>query len=222
MTPSVWRPLLLLVALLARARCRHRRRGRRDARLAGADPGDHGDLRQISRVCGGLDSYGYIGVINHHVGPIIVQQPLLNFRFQAPDAVSRSLVASRDGHTEVPRFPLASRLSWHCSDVWPDRAILRAWSWPTRRCAGVSARAGHRREYARGFIHGGDSAVDPPFVDYSIQQMGDVPARAGGTLASALTGERSPMTNANADPSSTGDAGGSLRWDGLSHTPGAA
>ena len=158
------------------------------------------------RVCGGLDSYGYVSASSLIAsGHLTAPQPLVTYLpFESASTAVAPLgyVAGPDGHTEVPRFP-----AWPpdgdgaVQDVWPDRAILRAAGHGLRDDrADFSARAGYGWEYARGIVHGGDfrgrSAVCR--LQHSADERCARHVLApGDTLAPALTSERLERTNAN-------------------------
>ncbi len=151
------------------------------------------------RVAGGLDSYGYVSSAQLLAsGRISEPQPLADvLPFDNPMNAAAPLgwVASGDGRSSVPRFPLGLPI------VMAAFALI-APSGPffvplVMACVaiGVAFLLGRRRlgagpDAAGGLLAAGLVSVDPLFAAYAMQPMSDVPA-AAWLLASFWASEAS-------------------------------
>jgi hypothetical protein len=168
------------------------------------------------RVCGGLDSYGYVStaslMASGHLSEPQPLVPLIPFERASNAAAPLGYIAGVDGHTQVPRFPIGLPLvmalfkiafglngPFFVPLVMAYAAIALAfllasgaWRWPSGQ-----------QETLTGLFAAVLVAIDPLFVDYAIQPMSDVPAACW--LLAALWLSLRPSTCAR-DAEKTGPA----------------
>jgi hypothetical protein len=159
------------------------------------------------RVCGGLDSYGYISTSSLIAsGRLTEPQPLvayLPFESASSAVAPLGYVAGRDGHTEVPRFslglPLVMAVFRAFGPLGPFYVpLVMAYLAIALTFVIVRNNTGLRRQPAATFPHptlfalfaAALVAVDPLMVDYAIQPMSDVPAMCWLLGAVALIVDR--------------------------------
>ena len=150
------------------------------------------------RVCGGLDSYGYVSTSALIASGRLTQpQPLvayLPFEGASSAAAALGYVAGPGGHTEVPRFPLGLPLVMALFRIFGAMGpfyVPLVMAYITMALAYLIARdagqVGHVGNVGRDFSCASGRtmfallaavmvAVDPLMVDYGIQPMSDVPA----------------------------------------------
>jgi hypothetical protein len=133
------------------------------------------------RVCGGLDSYGYVSTASLIAsGHLTEPQPLVEYLpFESASSAVAPLgyVAGPDGHTQVPRFPLGLPMVMALFKIFGPMGpffvpLLMAYAtmalgFLLGREPGVAA---------SGLFAAAIVASDPLLVDYAIQPMSDVPA----------------------------------------------
>jgi hypothetical protein len=162
------------------------------------------------RVCGGLDSYGYVSTSALIASGRLTQpQPLV--RYLPFDGASNAVaplgyVGGRDGRSEVPRFPLGLPVVMALFRVFGASGpfyVPLTMAYATMLLAFLLARDSWREHEAGrpvtllvGLFAAAIVAVDPLMVDFGIQPMSDVPAACWVLAALWLRlspGGRSPL-----------------------------
>jgi hypothetical protein len=146
------------------------------------------------RVCGGLDSYGYVSTSSFIASGRLTQpQPLVKYLpFDGASSAVAPLgyVAGLDGHSEVPRFPLGLPIvmalfrifgpmgPFFVPLVMAYATIALAFLIATEIAQDSTGARLKSRPLFIGLFAAAIVAVDPLLVDYGIQPMSDVPAAA--------------------------------------------
>lgn len=138
------------------------------------------------RVCGGLDSYGYVSSASLIAsGRLREPQPLvalLPFENASRAAAPLGYVAAPDGHTQVPRFPLGLPVVMALFKILFGSngpffvPLSMAYVTIAVSLLLASSSPSSRRDALTGLFAAALVAVDPLMADSAIQPMSDVPA----------------------------------------------
>jgi hypothetical protein len=140
------------------------------------------------RVCGGLDSYGYVGAAALFAsGAVSEPQPVaawLPFPEAARAAAPLGFVVGADGQSRVPRFPPGLPLIMAVSRVFgPNGPFWVPLLAALATLAVIFAMGCRHRDALSGLFAASVVAMSPTLVNGAIQPMSDVPATLWLVLA---------------------------------------
>jgi hypothetical protein len=138
-------------------------------------------VRYEVRICGGLDSYGYLGAARliassalHEFHPIA---DLLPFDQPARAAAPLGFVPATDGHSSVPRFPLGLPLVMAAFRIFGTDGPFVVPLIMAMGAAAVAMRIGREvGTQVTGLLAAALVLIDPIVLNQAIQPMSDVPA----------------------------------------------